>query len=97
MLNPICPFITEELWSKLGHMNSIAYEAWPKFDPSKMELTTIEIPIQVNGKLRGKITVEKTTPEDEIKQKAVEEVKPYLTSDIKKIIYIPNKIFNIVI
>ena len=97
MLNPICPFITEELWEKLGSISSIAYEPWPKFDASKMQLSTIEIPIQVNGKLRGKITVEKTTPEDQIKQKAVEEVKTYLTSDIKKIIYIPNKIFNIVI
>ena len=97
MLNPICPFITEELWQSLGHENTIAGESWPTFDESKMVVDIVEIPIQVNGKLRGKITVSRTAGEDEIKEKALLEVKDYVASGVKKIIYIPGRIFNIVV
>ena len=97
LLNPICPHITEELWAQFGHNNTITYENWPTFDESKMIVDSIEIPIQVNGKLRGKIMVNKDASEDEIKEKAKAEVKDYLTSEIKKIIYIPGRIFNIVV
>ncbi len=97
LLNPICPFITEELWQQLGHNNTIAYESWPKFDESKLVVDEVEIPIQVNGKLRGKITVSKSASENEIKEKALNEVKAYLTNGYKKIVYIPNRIFNIVV
>ena len=97
LLNPVCPFITEELWQDLGHNKTISYESWPTYDKTKLVVDTIEIPIQVNGKLRGKITVNKTTSEDEIKKLATNEVKDYITTDIKKIIYIPGRIFNIVI
>ena len=97
MLNPICPFITEELWQSLGHENTIAGESWPTFDESKMVVDIVEIPIQVNGKLRGKITVSRTAGEDEIKEKALLEVKDYVASGVKKIIYISGRIFNIVV
>lgn len=97
LLNPVCPFITEELWQDLGHNKTISYESWPTYDETKLVVDTIEIPIQVNGKLRGKITVNKSTSEDEIKKLATNEVKDYITTDIKKIIYIPGRIFNIVI
>ncbi len=98
LLNPICPCITEELWEMLGHENAtISYESWPTYDDSKMVVDTIEIPIQVNGKLRGKITVDKNLGEDEIKKLALNEVKAYVENGYKKIIYIPNRIFNIVV
>lgn len=97
LLNPICPFVTEELWQQLGHNNTIAYESWPTYDESKLVVDEIEIPIQVNGKLRGKITVNKSASEEEIKAKAVEEVSNHLTNGYKKIIYIPGRIFNIVV
>ncbi len=97
LLNPICPFMTEELWQALGHNNTIAYESWPTYDESKMVEDTIEIPIQVNGKLRGKITVDKSADEDLIKSKALEEVASYVANGYKKIVYIPNRIFNIVV
>ena len=97
LLNPICPYITEEMWQELGHDNTIAYESWPMYDESKIVVDTIEIPIQVNGKLRGRITVNKDANEDEIKQKALEEVKSFVANGYKKIIYIPNRIFNIVV
>ena len=97
LLNPICPCITEEMWQELGHNETIAYENWPTFDESKIVVNTIEIPVQVNGKLRGKIAVNKDASEEEIKEKAIAEVKSYLSSGYKKIIYIPNRIFNIVV
>ena len=97
LLNPICPCITEEIWQELGHNNTIAYESWPTFDESKTIVDTIEIPIQVNGKLRGKIVVNKQASEEEIKERALAEVKSYLRDGYKKIIYIPNRIFNIVV
>ncbi len=97
LLNPICPCITEEIWQELGHNNTIAYENWPICDESKIVVDNIEIPIQVNGKLRGKILVNKDSSEDEIKEKALDEVKSYLTNGYKKIIYIPGRIFNIVV
>lgn len=97
LLNPICPCITEEMWQELGHNETIAYENWPTFDENKIVVNTIEIPVQVNGKLRGKIAVNKDASEEEIKEKAIAEVKSYLSSGYKKIIYIPNRIFNIVV
>ena len=97
LLNPICPCITEEIWEQLGHSNTIAFEKWPTFDENKMVMDTIEVPIQVNGKLRGKIKVPRTASEDEIKEKALEEVKDYVSAGVKKIIYIPGRIFNIVV
>ncbi len=97
LLNPVCPCITEELWAQLGHKATIAYEPWPTYDAAKLVEDTIEIPIQVNGKLRGKITVSRTATEEEIKQKAIAEVQTYLPNGYKKIIYIPNRIFNIVV
>lgn len=97
LLNPICPFITEELWAMLGHNNTISYEPWPTCDETKLEVATIEIPIQVNGKLRGKIVVNKDTPKEEIERIALEEVKSYVENGYKKIIYIPGRIFNIVV
>jgi len=97
LLNPICPFMTEELWEQLGHNNTIAYETWPTYDESKMVKTSVEIPIQVNGKLRGKINVDVSAGREEIEKTALESVKSYVENGYKKIIYIPNKIFNIVV
>ena len=97
LLNPICPCITEELWQFLGHNNTIAYESWPTFDENKMVVDTVEIPIQVNGKFRGKITVLKSATEEEIKTKALAEVQTYVAAGYKKIIYVPGRIFNIVV
>ena len=98
LLNPICPFITEELWQQLGYNQTIANESWPKYDENKMVATEIEIPIQVNGKLRAKIVVGVTESKEAIEQKALTAVKDYLVNgEYKKIIYIPNKIFNIVV
>ena len=64
MLNPIAPFVTEEIWNKLGHNNTISYETWPTYDESKLVEDTFEMVVQVNGKVRGKIVVDTKTTEE---------------------------------
>lgn len=97
LLNPICPFMTEELWQELGHNGTIAYETWPKYDEKYLVEDCIEIPIQVNGKLRGKVSVARDASQEEITQKALQEVKDFVGDGYKKIIYVPGRIFNIVL
>ena len=100
LLNPICPHITEELWSMLGHNNTIAYETWPTYDEAKLIKTEFDIAVQVNGKLRGTITVSIDDNEDAIKEKALsnENVKRHTEAkEIVKVIVIKNKIVNVVV
>jgi len=97
LLNPICPHMAEELWEQLGETEVLSYAKWPEYDEAKMVVNTIEIPIQVNGKLRARITVNKNLCEDEIKKIALDEVKDHVANGVKKIIYIPGRIFNIVV
>ena len=100
MLNPICPHITEELWTILGHEGTIAYESWPVYDEAKLVQTEFDIAVQVNGKLRGTITVSVDDTEDVIKEKALsnENVKRHTEGkEIVKVIVIKNKIVNIVV
>ena len=99
LLNPICPHITEELWEQMGHNNTIAFEKWPEYDESKIITTTKTIAVQVNGKVRGEITVGNEETEEEIKEKALaqENVKRHLENkEILKVIVIKGKIVNIV-
>ena len=101
LLNPICPHITEELWENiLGHNSTISYEIWPTYDDAKLIQNTFDIAVQVNGKLRGTITINVNDTEDEIKQKALnnENVKRHTENkEILKVIVIKNKIVNIVV
>ena len=78
-------------------LESILLSDWPKYDEKYLVEDEIEVPIQVNGKLRGKVVVSRTASEDEIKEKALAEVKDYVSNGVKKIIYIPGRIFNIVV
>ena len=57
LLAPFAPHIAEELWAALGHPETLAYEPWPSYDEALTKSDEIEVPVQVNGKLRGKITV----------------------------------------
>ena len=100
ILNPVAPFITEELWEMLGHNNTISNEAWPTFDEAKTIDDEIEIPVQVNGKLRGKILVHKDASKEEVEEtaKANEDIKKYIDGkEIVKEIYIPGRMYTIVI
>ena len=100
LLNPVAPFITEELWNKLGHNETIAYTSWPTYDETKIVDDEIEIGVQVNGKLRGSIKVNNNTTEDEMVKLALENenVKRYTDGkEIIKTIVIKKRIVNIVV
>ena len=101
MLNPIAPFVTEEIWSKfLKHNDTITYEPWPTFDSEKAISDSIVLPVQVNGKLRATIEISKDEEQDSVKAKVHADEKVVANIDGKEIvkeIYVPNKIYNIVI
>ncbi|MBP5489093.1 MAG: leucine--tRNA ligase [Lachnospiraceae bacterium] len=98
MLSCICPHIGEELWSELGHEGTIAFEAWPTFDEEKTKEDTVEIAVQVNGKVRGKVNVTMEDDEDSVLAKVMEsDAAKFLTGTIVKKIYVKGKIFTIVV
>ena len=100
ILAPYAPYMTEELWSLLGHTDSIHTAKWPEYDPSLLITDSLEIPVQVNGKVRGTIIVSQTKiGNEEIVRKIAEEtpsVAKHLTGTIVKVIYVPGKILNII-
>ncbi len=101
LLNPVAPHISEELWNTvLGHQGTIAYEKWPEYDETKTIDDTIEIPVQINGKVKAVITASKDANEEEIKSivHQNEVVQKNLEGKtIVKEIYIGGKIYNIVV
>ena len=101
LLNPFAPHITEELWEILGNKVQLANQnIWPIFDETKLLEDTVLIPVQVNGKVRGKITVPRDTDKDEIIRLSQEEenVKLFIEGkEVVKVIYVPGKILNIVV
>lgn len=100
LLAPVSPHMMEEIWQIMGETESLSYAAWPTFDPAKLIDDVVEIMIQVNGKLRGKIEVELDSPKDEVEKLALanHHVHEFLAdTPVKKVIVIPNKIVNIVI
>ncbi|MEG2011452.1 MAG: leucine--tRNA ligase [Bacilli bacterium] len=100
LLNPIAPYITEELWSMLGNKNTIAYEPWPIYDIEKTKEDSFDMIVQINGKVRGKIEISIDTPKEEMEKLAlnIENVKNHIEGhDILKVIVVPKKLVNIVI
>jgi leucyl-tRNA synthetase len=100
LLSPFAPHLAEELWSALGHTKSIAYEPWPSYDPALTKSDEKEIPIQVNGKLRAKITVISDIDDESLKKLALadQRIRDLVEGKtIKKIIVVPGKLVNIVI
>jgi len=100
ILAPFAPFISEELWSKIGNDFSIHQQQWPEFDESIIALESVCLAIQINGKTRGTIEVEKDEEETGVIEKVEndERLKNYLGSkNYKKIIYVKNKIINFII
>ena len=100
LLAPMAPHMAEELWQLLGHDKTLAYEPWPEFDPALLKDDEIEIPVQVNGKLRGRVVVaadadgaliEKTARADP-KIAALLEGKT-----VRKVVVVPGKLVNFVV
>lgn len=100
LLNPVAPHITEELWEIMGFEGIVAEQAWPKYDPNKVTEDVIEMAVQINGKVRGLIMVPVDADVDMAKSLALSDDKIKMFTDGKTIvkeIYVPGKIFNIVV
>lgn len=100
LLAPITPHISHQLWCDFGFGKNILDASWPKVNPQALQTTSIELVIQVNGKLRSKIIVPTDATESEIQKMVLEEkkIKTYIGDNpVKKIIVIPNRLVNIVI
>ncbi|WP_150048639.1 leucine--tRNA ligase [Methylomonas rhizoryzae] len=100
MLSPIVPHISQALWRELGHADDIVVRAWPTLDPSALVQDSIEMVVQVNGKLRGKLSVTISASKQEIEALALadDNVLRYIEGKpIKKLIVVPQKLVNIVV
>jgi leucyl-tRNA synthetase len=102
LLSPFAPHLAEELWRALGHAQTLAYEPWPAYDELILKADEVEIPVQINGKLRGKVTVPAEVAQDaRALEKAVltdEKIQALLSGKtIKKVIAVPGKLVNLVV
>ena len=100
LLNPVAPHITEEIWQAIGLEGFLHESTWPKYDEEKIKDDVIEMPIQVNGKVRGTIKVSVDATQDEIREMAKEDknISKHLEGkNIIKEIFVPGKIYNIVV
>ncbi|UOQ86344.1 leucine--tRNA ligase [Gracilibacillus salinarum] len=99
LLSPVAPHLSEELWQLLGHQETLAYAQWPTYDEAKLVENEVEIVIQIMGKVRAKIMVDKNASKDEIEQKALEDVaikERIEGKTVRKVIVVPGKLVNIV-
>jgi len=100
LLSPFAPHLAEELWQRLGHAETLAYEPWPRHDPACLVADTLEIPVQVNGKLRGKVTVPAGAAQDAILAAAQADaaIAAHLAGKtLRKQIYVPGRLLNLVV
>lgn len=100
MLSPFAPHIAEELWHVLGHSETLAYEPWPKFDPELAKDDTVQIPVQINGKVKTKVEVapdaDKAVTETAVR--ADEKVRELIAGkELVKLIVVPGKLVNFVL
>jgi len=97
---PIMPHLSEELWAITGHKKSVMENEWPEIDESMLVEDILEIPVQINGKVRGRVEIEKGATEKKVKEKVLEDDKINAFTkgkNIKRFIYIEDKIVNIVL
>jgi leucyl-tRNA synthetase len=99
-LSPFAPHLAEELWQHIGNEPSIAAQSWPKWDEALCEDDTVEMPVQVNGKVRSKVVLAKTATEDDVRDLALEDAKIKAMLEgktLRKLIYVPGRIVNLII
>ncbi len=100
LLAPFVPHFAEELWSQLGHKTVLEASGWPGYDADAVVDEEVTVVIQVNGKLRSKLTVAPDAKEEEVRAAALsdDKIKPYLEGkDVKKVVYVPGKLVSIVV
>ncbi len=96
LLNPVAPHITEEMWEKIGCDGRVYQQTWPEYDEAKTVEATVEIAVQINGKIKATLNIGKDDAKDEVITKAKELIADKLTGNIVKEIYVPGRIVNIV-
>ncbi len=96
LLNPVAPHMTEEIWQAIGEEGHLYVQSWPEFEEEKTIEATIEIAVQINGKVRGTMNIGKDDPKEEILARAREMMAEKLTGTIVKEIYVPGRLVNIV-
>ncbi len=100
VLSPFVPHITEEAWRMLGHEGTIFHTPWPTYNEEAAKADEVEIPVQVNGKLRGKVVVAADAGEEEVKAAALADERVKAASDgktVRKVIYVPGRMVNVVV
>ena len=96
LLNPVAPHITEEMWQIIGCEGRVYQQTWPEFDEAKTVESSVEIAVQINGKVKGTLGIQKDDPKDQVIAKAKEVIADKLTGNIIKEIYVPGRLVNIV-
>jgi len=100
ILSPFAPHLGEELWRRLGHTESLAYEPWPAWDPSRVVEERVTVAVQVNGKLRATLSLPRDAAQQQVEAAALEDqrVRRHLDGGpVRKVIYVPNKLLNLVV
>jgi leucyl-tRNA synthetase len=100
LLSPFAPHLAEELWQALGHPQTLAYESWPAYQEALTREDEIEVPVQVNGKVRSKIVVPADIDEEGLRATALadEKIRGLLVGkQVRKVIVVPGKLVNIVV
>jgi len=100
LLAPFAPHLAEELWSKLGKKESLAYEPWPAWDPALVVEDRVTIAVQVNGKLRATLELPRDIDEAAVQRSALadQRVRRHLDgAELRKVIFVPNKLLNLVV
>jgi leucyl-tRNA synthetase len=100
LLSPFAPHIAEELWEEMGEKPSVSGQPWPAYDAAAAKEEELEIPVQVNGKLRGKVTVPADAGEELIKERALADsnVRNFTSGkQVAKIVYVPGRLVNVVV
>ena len=100
MLAPLAPHIAEELWARLGHAESLAYEPFPEPDPALPRRRQVEIPVQVNGKVRARVTVAgraRPKPSTRPRRAATSGSPSCSANDVRKVVVVPGRLVNFVV
>ena len=99
LVSPFAPHIAEELWERLGHTRSVFDAGWPGFDAALAAETTIDLVVQVNGKVRGKIAVPPEIPNDQALTRALADpgIAKFVSGEPKKVVFVPGRLLNIVV
>jgi leucyl-tRNA synthetase len=98
MMSPFAPHVAEELWHRLGHDETVAYVAFPQADERLLVAASVTYPVQVNGKVRGRIEVAADAPEEAVREAALAEVADHLGGkEPRKVILVPGRMVSVVI